>query len=73
MRGHKLNTAKRHIRAMITGMADNKALSARQIVDAMPGVNRHNVIRWLAGDHDRRLAEGTIDRIIEVVNKAPVP
>ena len=52
-------------------MVENKALSARQIADSMPGVNRHNLMQWLAGKERPQLAEGTIDRIIQVVTKAP--
>lgn len=67
----RLNNAPRHVRSMVMAMVENKALSARQIADSMPGVNRHNLMQWLAGKERPQLAEGTIDRIIQVVTKAP--
>jgi hypothetical protein len=50
-------------------MAENKAITSKHIIDRLPGVNRHHVKLWLRGD-PHRLAEGTIDRILEVVVKA---
>jgi hypothetical protein len=67
----RLNNAPRHVRGMVVAMAENKALSARQIADSLPGINRYNVMQWLAGKDRPQLAEGTIDRIIQVVTKAP--
>jgi hypothetical protein len=67
----RLNNAPRHVRSMVVAMAENKALSARQIADSLPGINRYNVMQWLAGKDRPQLAEGTIDRIIQVVTKAP--
>lgn len=55
---------------MVRQAASDKAITSRHIVDNLPGVNRYNVLRWLEGE-PRRLAEGTIDRILEVVTKAP--
>jgi hypothetical protein len=65
------NNAPRHVRSMVLAMAENKALSARKIADSLPGINRYNVMQWLAGKERPQLAEGTIDRIIEVVLKGP--
>jgi len=66
---HILNTAPRHVQAMVREMAETKAITTKHIIDRLPGVNRHHVKLWLRGD-SHRLAEGTIDRILEVVVKA---
>lgn len=60
-------TANRHVRELVLGLAESKAITSRQIVEKLPGVNRWNVLQWLEGKPEARLAEGTIDRIVEVI------
>jgi hypothetical protein len=67
----RLNNAPRHVRQIVLDLIDHQGMTARQVADIMPGVNRHNLMQWLAGKERPQLSEGTIDRIIQVVTKAP--